>query len=209
MGATDAPAEPAKSTEVRRMKAPSEERFKELLSSTKKSDGEKKSMISNQGQIAKLPVPEGWVETTTVAKLPPTANYAEYHKEGSKEAKFGTFYRGHKISDSAAKNFHAMLQKSGRDLTAAEYASLAEVLRDKAKADDFSVSKKRVDSIKGKNVLVVEGTFLASKQKAYFVYVDADGTGSVVQEIFFQAPEQVYKSDLENARKAISSISWK
>lgn len=213
MGANDVPpVEKQKAAEVRKMKSPSSDKLDSLITKIKQNgtkDAAVGPTLTNEGQISKMTLPAGWSRSAEQPKASVTSNYVEFHSEKNPTAKLGTYYRGHRISPLAGKRFHELLKAPPHELTSAEYLSLEEVLRDKAKAADFKVASKKTVSIGGKTVLLVEGKFNEIKQDAYAIYVDAEGSGEVVQEIFYQAPESQYSTNLKAAEETIKSIVWK
>jgi hypothetical protein len=215
MGAADLPPDasnakqPAKATEVRKMKSPSEDGLKKIIEKINKNSVPSSQTMTNEGQISKMSIPDGWSRSTVKHTLPAAANFVEYHSDKAPDTKLVTYYRGHRISPTAGKKFHELLAGSPRELTGAEYASLGEVVRDMSRPEDFEVTGKRVIKLNGRNVLLVEGRFKEIKQLAHALYIDADGTGEVVQEILYQAPEAAYGEHKKEAEAALNSISWK
>lgn len=200
-----------KAAEYRQINPSKPDSVELMLSGARRALAEKlqETQMQNEGQISRMTMPAGWSKSTVQHSLPVAANFVEYHADANKDAKLCTYYRGHRISQMAGKRFHEMLEAPPHDLSGADYASLKEVLRDKANPEDFVVSSKKTIKVNGKKVLLVEGKFKAIKQDTYSIYVDADDTGEVVQEIFFQAPQEVYKDYFEAALAAIRSIGWK
>lgn len=108
-----------------------------------------------------------------------------------------------------AKAFHDILSATPHQLGASEFKSIPEVLQDKANPADFGILSARTQNLSGKNVLIVEGRYKALQQDAYHIYVDSDGTGSNVQEVFYQAPKDKYPAHLKEAKDSFNSIQWK
>ena len=73
----------------------------------------------------------------------------------------------------------------------------------------FALSSARVEDLNGKKVLVVEGQYTQSGDKIHAVYVDADGSGRFVQEIFYQSPKDEYDAYWKEAGKEFKTIDWK
>jgi hypothetical protein len=218
MGAADLPPDPAKVTagskgkvaEVRKVKSqPSDVALKNLVDKINKAAVPSSGQVTNEGQIVRMSIPAGWSKSTIKHTLPSTANFVEVNNNKDQKAKVFTYYRGHRISPVAGKDFHQILQSGPRDLTDTEYAGLAEVVRDKAKADDFTVTAKKVVNLNGRKVLLVEGMFKESKERAHSFYIDADDTGEVVQEVAYQAPDAIFDAHKKEADAALNSIVWK
>jgi hypothetical protein len=191
------------------MKSPSDDGLKKIMDKINKNAVPSSQVLKNEGQISKMSIPDGWSRSTVHHTLPASANFVEYNNDKEKGAKLVTYYRGHKISPSAGKRFHHLLQGGPKELNASEYAGLGEVVRDKAKAADFEVTAQKVVNLNGRKVLLVEGLFKGMNERAHALYIDADGTGEVVQEVFYQAPAAAYEQFKKEADAALNSISWK
>jgi hypothetical protein len=89
-----------------------------------------------------------------------------------------------------------------------ELTQLTEVLRNKESEDGFALAAAQTKEINGKMVLQVEGTFKKQKVDNVSLYIDADGTGSAVQEIFYQGPQDANEHKRQ-AKRAMASIHWK
>ncbi len=211
MGAADLPPEKPKVSEVRRANSSTQSQLNKLMEKIQKNATATAAgaTMSNEGQISSMPIPAGWSKSSVDQHPTTTSNYVEYHQDKTSEARLGTYYRGHRISETAAKNFSKILKAATHTLDENEFLSLAEVLRDKSNASDFETTNKATIDIHGKRVLLIEGRFKEIKQKAYAIYVDAENTGEVIQEIFYQAPDSVFNSYKKAAEDSIKSITWK
>lgn len=211
MGANDVPpVEHNKPAEVRKMKSESNEKLEKLMQQIKKTGTQKEAVaMLNQGQIVRLELPSGWVKSPDKHTLPATANFVEFHNLKNPEAKICTYFRGHRISPSAGANFKKQMAAPAHKFSQEEYLELGEVVRDKAKDKDFEVKRHESIVLNGKTVLLVEGTYREIKQKAYAIFIDAEGSGEVVQELFYQAPEGIYGSHLKEAEESFKKIEWK
>jgi len=168
--------------------------------------------IENQGQIDSIDFPEGWV----AGKPQPNPgigarSYREVFRKDNPDTSVSFFYRGLPINDQSAHNFRDVLSKPPHALSEQEKESLKDVLSTKTPvgSDQFKMTDARVEDLNGKKVLVVEGQYTKSGDKIHAVYVDADGTGRVVQEIFYQSPADQYAKYWKQADRAFKSIDWK
>lgn len=167
--------------------------------------------VRNHGQIAEMTLPKGWEEG------PPyrfaggigTRSFREIHPPEAPKAMLCFYYRGLPINPEAGKNFHDILAKPGHVLTQDELNSLGEVLRDKAKAEDFTPFLARTEDWNGKRVLVVEGRYPGIQEDTFEIFVDASGDGRAVQEIYYQAPKDIYIKYAKAAKDSMKSIQWK
>ena len=163
--------------------------------------------VISTGQIQSLPVPKGW-ELRPDVRLPAGAGLTEYHAPGHDDIRLNSFYRGSKVSDQAAQAFKDCLAKPPHQLQDNEIKALSEVLRDKAR--DFDIFFASTQDINGKRVLHVEGSYKDSAHTSSQTdYVNADGSGSVVQEISYTASGKDYSAHLSEAQTALKGIVWK
>ncbi len=171
-----------------------------------------KTEIVEHGQIIKMVFPEGWVEGPR-EKNPGIGarSFREVHPEASPKTMLCFFYRGLPISDNGAANFRSVLEKPPHELTADEIKSLKEVLKMKTPIESaqFQIASARTEVLNGKKVLIVEGSYPEAGEQIYEIYIDADGSGEVIQEIYFQAPQADYEQYLPAAQEAIRSIVWR
>jgi hypothetical protein len=163
------------------------------------------------GQIQKIDMPKNWGDQF---KEPYSGighrSYSEVRLNGDKDVAMSFFYRGDALKDaSQAKAFHDIVTAGPHQLSASELKSIPEVLQDKANPSDFGMLSARTQDLNGKNVLIVEGRYKALQQDAYHVFVDSDGTGKNVQEVFYQAPKDKYPAHLKEAKDALNTIQWK
>src|SRR5215813_3760564 len=155
------------------------------MESTKKVGAE----IVNQGQIERMTFPEGWVAGEPVPNPGiGSRSFRDIHRTDDKDASVCFFYRGLPVSDRAANYFRAVLEVATHKLTDSEVESIQEILRFKTpfRSEQFTITSARTEVISGKRVLVVEGSYTTSGDRIYEIYVDADGSGSIVQEIYYQ-----------------------
>jgi hypothetical protein len=163
------------------------------------------------GQIRKITLPKGWDQTFTE---PHTGignrAYNEVRLHSDKSVAMSFFYRGDSLRDeNQARSFQEILRGQPHMLTPKEISSIPEVLQDKAKQSDFAILSARTQNISGKNVLIVEGRYKALQQDSYHMYIDSDGSGRHVQEVFYQAPKDKFASHLRAAKESLNSIRWK
>ncbi len=165
--------------------------------------------LKDLGQINKIDLPGGWKNGTDYNNGQHSATYKEFHPAAAPDCQLGFYYRGHRTSESAGCNFHNLLQKPPHNLSEQELKSLGEIVRDKANPKDFTATSARTEDLNGKRVLMIEGEYTASKQVAKHMFIDSDGTGTAVQEVFFQADSKQYPKYSPAASDAMKSIKWK
>jgi hypothetical protein len=165
--------------------------------------------ITNHGQIAKMTLPAGWEEGPSTSGGIGTRSFREVHPIADPDAKLCFYYRGLPTSAEAGKSFRTVLDKPPHILTRAEIGSLNEVLRGKNDPTVFSPVMIKTEDINGKRVLTVNGRLNEKQADVKSILIDADGSGTVVQEVYFQAPKELYLRYMKAARDAMESIEWK
>jgi len=168
--------------------------------------------IVNHGQIDRMTFPQGWVAGEP-APNPGigSRSFREVYRSDDRDSSMCFFYRGLPVNDQAAQTFRAVLSVPAHELTQAEIEPLSEILRFKTpvKSEQFTMTSARTEDLNGKLVLIVEGRYTGGAEQIYEIYVDADGSGRFVQEIYFQAPKEQYERHFKEASDAINSIRWK
>lgn len=176
------------------------------------SDTETKTTrIIWHGQIATMTFPPGWIEG------PPhefrggvgTKSFREVHPVDAPNASMCFYFRGLPASEAAGQSFQAVLAQPAHVLTADEINSLDEILRGKGSAQEFQVGAVQTEDLNGKRLLAVQGRWLERQEDVLAIYVSADNSGRLVQEIYFQAPVHLYARYLPEAQQAMRSIKWK
>lgn len=166
--------------------------------------------ITNLGQLKKMDMPPGWEEGPDYTKRQHSASYHEFHPNGEPECQLGFYYRGRRTSEAAGRNFHNILERPAHALSEGEYMSLKEVLRDKAnQPEDFMVRAARTEDLNGRRVLVVEGRYTGNQNDTKHIFIDTDGSGTAVQEIFFQAPKDKFPTYINDASRAMQTLRWR
>jgi hypothetical protein len=167
------------------------------------------STIENHGQIAKITLPSGWEEGPSTSGGVGTRSFREIHPVADPDAMLCFYYRGLPTSDQAGKNFRAVLDKSPHILTRAEISSIGETMRGKDDPATFSPIMIKTEDLNGRRILAINGRLVEKQADVKCILIDAVGDGRVVQEVYFQAPKELYLRHMKAAREAIESIEWK
>jgi hypothetical protein len=161
------------------------------------------------GQIESIILHAGWKKDELERPTGGASMYLKYHPEEQSDTQFAFFYRGKKLNTEESSKFRNLLQKPAHVLSPAELDSIKSVLRDKQNPNDFKMLLAKTEEINGKKVLIVEGHYKEIAEDNRTIFVDADGTGAAVQEIFFQAPKAQYLRYFKSATSTVRSIEWK
>lgn len=167
-------------------------------------------VLSDHGQIHSIDLPTGWIESTErFVSGVGTRSYRIFHPPGAPAARLCFYYRGLRLTSPEGGKFTRILEEPAHKLRDQELSSVAPVLRDKSDRTEFTLREARTADLGTKRVLIVEGTYTQTEQEVLHIFVDSDGTGTAVQEIYFQAPRDLYSQYAAHAKVAINSIKWK
>lgn len=165
-------------------------------------------VVANHGQIGSMSLPKEWKELTRNADDETLASAKEFSPKGAPDVKMCLYFRGYPTSEEAGKNFKDVLSHPAHNLNAEEIGKLGETLDVLANKDAFDISSAKTEDIRGRRVLNVSGTFKESGKQYQGIFIDADGTGSAVQEVYVEGKES-FKDYAPQARKSIESLRWK
>ncbi|HEY9868002.1 MAG TPA: hypothetical protein V6D08_02240 [Candidatus Obscuribacterales bacterium] len=169
-----------------------------------------RGVVSDYGQIHSIDLPPGWIESTEkFVSGVGTRSLRMFHPPEAPSAALCFYYRGLRITAQDGEHFRRLLHEPAHRLTDQEVSSVGLVLRDKSAPAEFTISNARTEDINKKRVLIVEGTYTRLQQDVFHIFLDSDGTGTAVQEIYFQAPSELYLNYLTDAKAALYSIEWR
>lgn len=190
-----------------------EKMFAELFSISDKQATTKAAvnppLVVSEGQVARMSLPSSWQNGRELHNVRGNSSYHELNPAGDKETKLYLFDRGFPMTDGAAKAFHDVMSKPPHDLNASEVASLRELLRGKGDSTVFQFNQAKTENLNGRRILCIEGLYKEDQIGMRAIFIPANDSGSMVQEIEYQAPKAKYNSHLNDANQAFKSIIWK
>jgi hypothetical protein len=116
--------------------------------------------------------------------------------------------RGHELQPDVAQKFQTVLSADAHELHELERQRISQVLDNQSMRAHFAVTSARTEDWQGLRVLVVEGTYLASGDQAFTLFVDCQGNGSWVEEFQYSAPVEVFGRHFNDAMATFKSIKW-
>ncbi len=162
------------------------------------------------GQV-NMSIPLTWVRSQLKENQIGNDRLEEYLVGGDPKATLSFYYRGRRCSEAAGKDFLKILNAPPHELSKTEFGQLFEITRNK-REDRFTKTSARTVDIRSKRVLIVAGSFDKGKPGQVdnkTIYIDSDGTGTAVQEIYFQAPPASFKIHANEVDEVFKSITWK
>lgn len=182
--------------------------IKDWLKKRRDKNASTGDVVANHGQIGSMPLPKEWKELSRTPNNESLASVKEYSPKGAPDFKMSLYFRGHPTSEEAGKNFKDVLARPAHELSREEIGKLGETLDVLANKDAFEISSAKTEDIRGRRVLNVAGTFKESGKQFQGIFINADGTGSTVQEVYIEGKES-FKTYAPEARKSIESLRWK
>ncbi len=167
------------------------------------------ALLQDHGQIKRMRLPDGWEGRQVDLGEFDQRTMLEFTAPGHPDVRLSFFYRGVPVDEYSGEAFREVLDQPEHTLSPEELEDIADVLDNLAMPETFLLETANTMEVAGKKVLAVAGTWLASENKTWAIFIDADGTGSVIQEIHFLAHSDRYNAFVDEAWKAFESIEWK
>jgi hypothetical protein len=118
------------------------------------------------------------------------------------------YYRGRPLAGSGQTALQSAINGAAGPLDAKAVELLGEVLRDASLPEAFDFWNVSTKDWNGRRVLIVEGRWNQLKVARFWLFVPADRDCSNVQEIWFQAPAEIYASQIKLGIEILSAIEW-
>lgn len=164
--------------------------------------------VTRLGQVKALALPNYWQEVDVKQHELDAWNMRELQPTGNQDVRLSFFNRGRPVSITSAKSFQQLLVSPPHVLSEEEWWSVQEILRDAVLPGIFERGKAETIDMNGKMVLVVRGFWMELKKESWAVFVDADGSGTDVQEIYYIAPPEQYTEHWGDVKAAFKAIEW-
>lgn len=166
------------------------------------------SADSDLGQISSFKLPEGWLEASPAPQMAGRV-LRKFCRSDNQSVRFCIYLRGVPVSNPAAAAFQKVLYADFHDLAAEEIASLAEVLEGMSNESAFQFNAAATNYLNNRRALQVEGRWLKPGEDTLCIFIDTDGSGRYIQQIYFTAPAGLLQAHLSEANSMFTSIEWK
>ncbi len=164
--------------------------------------------IQNQGQIKSMELPASWQLLDDYDPHAAQPSYLRYGPGNLANVELYLYFPGRALPGAVQQSIKNILGGPERQLSATEIDSISILLRDASLPGAFSFLNVRSQNWKGKKVLLVEGRWNEIQQDRFWLIVPSNSECETHQEIWFQAPSDVYPAQLRNARQALETICW-
>lgn len=165
--------------------------------------------VENEGQIQVIELPESWTERAIQRQPLGLKTMRSFHSNENANVQVRFVYRGHPESDETGERFRLCLSTAPHRLDKSEINSLGNVLGELAEPSQFNLTSAQTMDLGGKRVLWAEGHWLSSPYWTGVVFINADGTGRVIQEVACFSALDTYESMRAAFQKILNSIRWK
>jgi len=180
-----------------------------ILSGYRRAEGPGVEVV-NHGQIGYMRLPDGWSEDESVKQVNiGSRSVRQFRPRQSSDSKLYFYYRGFPVSSADGASFALTLSKDPHVVLSEEIQTLTAILGQRAKSDSFMILSLRTEDLNGRRVLILEGRYKELQQDIYEMFIDADGTGQAVQEIYLLAPKDQYVLYLRKVKAALQTLQWK
>ncbi|MBX3135959.1 hypothetical protein KF707_06965 [Candidatus Obscuribacterales bacterium] len=164
--------------------------------------------VVDHGQIKRLLLPAGWTETATTGSDNHEQSLREFSPQDSEDTRLCFYYRGFPYELPTGAAFKAVLEAPPHSLPAKEIKSIAGMLEEICQPDSFKPLAIHTQVTGGRTLLVVEGRWLRQEWDTYSLYIAADDSGCVVQQIYFLAPTSSYPKYVKEIKECLRNIEW-
>lgn len=166
-------------------------------------------IVENEGQIRVIELPGNWQERVVQKQPLQLKQMRSFHRVDNANVQVRFVYRGHAESESVGREFQACLSGAPRALDTDQINSLAPVVGAIAHPDEFRISSAQTMDLSNRRVLWVEGRWLDSPFWSGNVFIDADGTGQVIQQVECFADLSAYEAEGAVFQHILRSIQWR
>jgi hypothetical protein len=167
-------------------------------------------LVRDHGQVKLLVLPSHWREVEEIPEGPVMhgPETRTFLLDTHPGVRLCFYFRGCPLPVPDAKAFHALLRLPAHELSADELEAVSMVIREASEPEYFELELLRTQKLKGKTILVMEGLWKEHKLCDLGLYIDADGTGAIVQELHYLAPPESYENYRSLVLELLSCIEW-
>ncbi|MDZ4837458.1 MAG: hypothetical protein SGJ27_27035 [Candidatus Melainabacteria bacterium] len=121
---------------------------------------------------------------------------------------FCNHFRDEPLSKSGSSKFQSVLYSQFHDLTESEIEDLDDVIEGLNNKTAFSIRQAGTGYLNDRRIIRVRGDWLESQRSVMSCFIDVDGSGQRVQNLYFGAPIGELERWSELADRVFLSIKW-
>ncbi len=167
------------------------------------------SSILDEGQIKFMSIPPGFVQQLMEPSEWHQSRYVKnFHRTDNPHVRLVFYFRGNPLSEDEGGNFFRLLDTPSHNLSPEEIESLELMLYEDTEPEDFDLAVARTEELNGRDVLRFEGTWKGSNLYDVGIFILANPTTHVVQELHFLAPVKEYEDFKHYFDEALTTVLW-
>ena len=164
--------------------------------------------VTDLGTIQSLELPTKWV-----AAPPPEEvggrQLHKWHLLTRRDIRFCSYLRNVSLSKPTATVFQEVLYSEFHSVSQTELEKLDEILESMSNTDAFQIIDANTGYLNSRRVLTIKGRWLKTLEETISCFVDVNGDGLHVHQIYFTAPSGEFEKYSQTADQIFISIKWK
>ncbi|MBX9771317.1 MAG: hypothetical protein K2X29_08090 [Candidatus Obscuribacterales bacterium] len=164
--------------------------------------------ITDQGLFKRIALPDGWLVKDPDEAENFGSQMLEFYLPDDHSVSLSFYYQGRPAGSMLADALRSLLNKPPHQLSTDEADSIALILRNVADPDEFETVSMHTEDLNGRRILVADGNWKKISLKARHLFIDADGDGRIVQEIYFLAPKSKFDQYYPVVMDTFNSVEW-
>jgi hypothetical protein len=132
----------------------------------------------------------------------------EYRCQTDENAFFGVALRGAELGPESSTALRMEFAKPPHQFWPGDVDAVRSCLGELGNRSVFDIAGVRTSSVGGRDALVVEGRWTLSAYDTYAVLVPVTPDCTLLQEVYFVAPGDVFQRKIQSIKSAIATIRW-
>jgi len=166
-------------------------------------------VVEDHGQVQKFTLPPTWREENVKPRSSfDIVTLRKFCPPESSDVQLCFYYRGMPMGEPAAGKFQLVLSGEPRLLAGVDIRTAEGALGSLANPEEFEIASAETQNLNGRRVMRLTGRWLQIQYDTIHILLDADGSGTQVQEIYYAAPSNFYDRYLPEIMQSLQSIVW-
>lgn len=161
--------------------------------------------LIDHGRIKRIKIPDRWIKDEPLDEW---TEIVSFHSPEDSETKLSFYFRGKPIDSSSASNFQTLLSQPPHTLDTNEISKIEVIIHNASEPEYFDLKSANTDDLNGQRVLIVEGYWKLSDVDSYGIFLDSEGGGKIIDEIYFLSPPSNFRQILPQIKSCLQTIEW-
>jgi hypothetical protein len=163
--------------------------------------------VTDLGTIQSLEIPARWVAAPPSEEIG-GRQLRKWHLLTRRDIRFCSYLRTVSLSKPGALAFQEVIYSEFHNVSQTELEKLDEILEGMSNTDAFQIIDANTGYLNSRRVLTVRGRWLKTLEETISCFVDVNGDGLHVHQIYFTAPNGEFEKYSETADQIFISIKW-